>query len=302
MSTLPRPHRPDLAHLPCLPPLGAALLVRALFKRPAPLADAPVAASYRLERIDIGHVRRYNRAFGFPGDAVTLTYLYLLAQRAQLATMVAHPIPFRIPGLIHVENRLAMHGPAVPDAPLVLETALRLLPVTASGALHCMLETRAFDGARLAFSCDSTYLVKRGGRSGHPGPPDAPPSGQPIGSWRVGPDCGRRYAALSGDWNPIHLWPWSARLMGMRAPIIHGAHTLARACALLGTHSGRDSAALWCRFRRPVPLGSEVALFLDTADGDDRFAAVSNGRVVIEGGYDVTAWPGPAAAATPAAG
>ena len=41
-----------------------------------------------------------------------------------------------------------------------------------------------------------------------------------FGGWTVAHDAGRRYAALSGDCNPIHLWPWSARLMGMRAPII----------------------------------------------------------------------------------
>lgn len=38
---------------------------------------------------------------------------------------------------------------------------------------------------------------------------------------------GRRYAQLSGDYNPIHLWPLTAKLFGFKQPIAHGMHTLA---------------------------------------------------------------------------
>lgn len=293
MSTPPRDS------LSPLPPLGVPLLLGALFKRRRPSSDGPIGATFRLDRIDRDHVRRYNAAFGFPGDAVPLTFLYLLAQRAQLATMVARPIPFRIPGLIHVENSLAMRGPIWPDVPMAVSTTLRLPPPAANGARYCVLETRAFDGERLAFSCDSTYLVKRGSRAGRPAAAQpAPPSGEALGAWTVAHDAGRRYAALSGDWNPIHLWPWSARLMGVRAPIIHGAHTLARACALLQARSGSAITSVWCRFRQPVPLGSDIALF---AGDDGGFAAICNGRLAIEGRSESTTSPAPAASARPAA-
>lgn len=261
------------------------MLLRALLKRPARSSSGQIRATWRLDRIDADHLRRYNAAFGFRNDAVPLTFLYLLAQRAQLATMLAGPMPFRIPGLIHVENRLAMHCPVVLDAPLALTTTLQLPPPASNGALHAVLETRAFDDERLAFSCDSTYLIRRGSRSGRAAPlPEATP-GKALGEWAVAHDAGRRYAALSGDWNPIHLWPWSARLMGMRTPIIHGAHTLAKACSLLQTMSGQELAAVWCRFRQPVPLGASVALL--QGDTKERFAAVCNGRIVIEGDYAV---------------
>ena len=275
-----------LASLPPLPPFGATMLLRVLLKHPARPTARQLGATWRLERIDLDHVRRYRAAFGFPGDAIPLTFLYLLAQRAQLATMLACPIPFRIPGLVHVENWLAMQGPIVPDAPLVVTTNLHLPPPAPNGALHCVLETRAFDGERLAFSCDSTYLIRRGSRAGRArsraeAQVEAP-AGQALGGWTVAHDAGRRYAALSGDWNPIHLWPWSARLMGMRAPIIHGAHTLAKACSLLQASTGRDIATVWCRFRQPVALGTEAALW---TGGEGGFEVTSGGRVAMEGRY-----------------
>jgi acyl dehydratase len=88
---------------------------------------------------------------------------------------------------------------------------------------------------------------------------------------------------VSGDWNPIHLWTWSARLMGMRRPIIHGMHTLARACAELEQASGRRVVALDGRFKAPAPLGSELLLGADLAAC--RFHVGAGGRPVAEGDF-----------------
>ena len=37
--------------------------------------------------------------------------------------------------------------------------------------------------------------------------------------WRLPADQGRRYAAVSGDYNPIHLYGWAARPFGFKQPI-----------------------------------------------------------------------------------
>ncbi|OON61203.1 hypothetical protein B0920_20030 [Massilia sp. KIM] len=261
--------------------MGAPLLLRALFKRPSPQAQAGFSAGYRLARIDAGHVRRYRAAFGIKGEHLPLPYLYLIAQRAQLAAMLDRPLPFRIPGLIHIDNDLRLHATVEPGQALDLVTELRMQEPAPNGAVHALLETRALDRERLVFSCASTYLVRRGARREGGAPQPAAPPGREIGRWLLAPDAGRRYAALSGDWNPIHLWPWSARLMGMRSPIIHGAHTMAAACARIEAETGRAVARLRCRFRQPVALGSELTLFLDAADG--AFAAVCGERIAVEG-------------------
>ena len=258
------------------------MLLRALLKRPVRHAGADIQATYLLPGIDLAHVRRYQAAFGFDGEAVPITFLYLLAQRAQLAAMLDRPTPFKITGLIHVENTLVMHDPIDPARPLAITTKVAMQPPAANGAIHCLLETQAFDGERLAFVCSSDYLVKRGSKAtGGKSPPAETPAGKPLGQWTLARDAGRRYAALSGDWNPIHLWPWSARLMGMRTPIIHGAHTMAQACALLEKDAGRRVSSIRCRFRSPVPLGATISLAEGNAAGD--FAALCQGRVAVEG-------------------
>jgi acyl dehydratase len=273
---------PPLSSLPPLPKLGVATLLRALFKRPARAAGTSLDTTYRLDAIDHEHVRRYKAAFGFAGEAVPITYLYLLAQRAQLATLIEQPIPFRIPGLIHVENRLEMHCAIGVDCALALTTDVSLPPPAANGAVLCIVETRAHIGERPAFTCVSTYLIKRGARStrSEAGQGEFACDRQ-VGSWTLSSNAGRAYAALSGDWNPIHLWPWTARMMGMRTPIIHGMHSVAQACAMLEQAQGRRMTRLDSRFKSPIALGSEATLVSDAGDGT--FTIRCNGRIAVEG-------------------
>lgn len=273
---------PSPSSLPALPRASAWPLVRALFKQPARVSAGLIQASYRLDRLDADHVRRYSDAFGFPTGPVPLTYLYLLAQRAQLATMLDRVIPFRIVGLIHVSNDLAMHCEVRTDAPLILVTTLSMPEPAANGAIECVLETVASADGQTVFTCTSRYLIKRGQRAKHaPASPSVAPVGDVVGEWVVTADAGRRYAALSGDWNPIHLWPWSARLMGMHAPIIHGMETMARVCATFEQSTNRRVTSLACRFKRAVPLGASATLMACEAPGS--FVVLCSDRVAVEG-------------------
>lgn len=113
--------------------------------------------------------------------------------------------------------------------------------------------------------------------------PDEAPAGEEIGGWRVGRGEGRAYARVSGDWNPIHLARWPARLFGLRAPIIHGMHSVAKAVALLEAVQAQRVRSVSVRFRVAVPLGSGVRML--HAPEASRFALVCDGRLAVEGSY-----------------
>ena len=49
-------------------------------------------------------------------------------------------------------------------------------------------------------------------------------------------DTGLRYAAATGDYNPHHLYPRMARLLGYKQPMVHGMWTLAK--VLVATQTG----------------------------------------------------------------
>lgn len=271
-------------HVPALPAMGVGILLRALFKRPRhPLPGSlpELASSYRLEQLPVGDIARYRAAFGFEGEHLPLNWWYLLAQRAHLATMLAPGFPFRIVGLVHMDNALRAYQAPAPGQPLLVDTVLRLLPPSSSGALRCTLDTTGSSDGVPVFGCTSTYLIRRGSRSSAKQLESVTPQGASLTQWTLGVDAGRRYARLSGDWNPIHLTRWSARLMGMRAPIIHGMHTLASACAALERSAGRHALAIDCRFRAPVALGSTAALSFDAVSGE--FVVAAAGKPAVTG-------------------
>jgi acyl dehydratase len=270
--------------LPVLPS-SVPLLLRAAFRRGAPLPPGGtelVRTSYRVDRIDRRQLARYNRALGFAQGALPVTFHYLLAQRAHLASMLRPGVPFRIAGMIHVANELVELRRVEADAPIDLHTVVTLASPQANGAVLVLLATTGKQDGQAVFTCASDYLAVRGER-GAGAPRAAATAPHELGRWTLAEPAGRAYARVSGDWNPIHLWPWSARLMGMRAPIIHGMHTVGKACALLEAQGGRRVASMSARFKAPIPLPGEAVLSADLST--QRYAVLSHGREAVSGDF-----------------
>ena len=276
----------DEGAAPALPPMGPGLVLRVLSKRAraAPAgAPAPLTSAFTLQGLDQDHVARYREALGFAPGAVPLTYWYLPVQRAHMATLLSDQFPYRLAGIVHVENTLVAHAAAPPGAPIRLATRIDILPPSASGAVYCALETVGTCGGERVFTCTSKYLAVRGQPSGKPRARAPVRQGAVIDSWTLSPASGRAYARISGDWNPIHLTRWSARLMGLPSPIIHGMHSLARTCAALEKRAGRPLAAISVRFTAPIALGE--AAVLTQASAPDRYVLFCAGVPAAEGAF-----------------
>ena len=74
-------------------------------------------------------------------------------------------------------------------------------------------------------------------------------------------DIGRRYARISGDFNPIHWFAFSARLFGFKRAIAHGLWTQARALACLQPLGVDRPARLQTLFKRPLLLPAQTTVF-----------------------------------------
>ena len=70
-------------------------------------------------------------------------------------------------------------------------------------------------------------------------------------------DLGRRYGSVSGDLNPIHVHPLTARLFGFKSAIAHGMWTKARC---LGALQARlpDAFTVEVAFKKPIFLPGKV--------------------------------------------
>jgi len=74
-------------------------------------------------------------------------------------------------------------------------------------------------------------------------------------------DTGRKYALVSGDYNPHHLYTVLAKLFGFKKAIVHGMWSLARVIASLDREFGiHDAALVEASFKLPIFMPAAIAL------------------------------------------
>jgi acyl dehydratase len=82
-----------------------------------------------------------------------------------------------------------------------------------------------------------------------------------IGSKVFGIEDQARFAALTGDYNPMHMDPIAARRTMAGAPVVHGMHTLLWLLDRIATCNIHidNVATIKASFRRMVHVGDQVA-------------------------------------------
>lgn len=96
---------------------------------------------------------------------------------------------------------------------------------------------------------------------------EAPSS--PFTDVAVAADTGRRYARVSGDYNPHHLWSWTARPLGYRRPIAHGMWTFARVLGLaLAETDAEAGVSADVSLKLPLSLPSSVRFAAHVLSGE----------------------------------
>jgi acyl dehydratase len=250
------------------PSLASVLLRGALTGRGRG-GDLPELA-LRLEGVapERDRLLRYQRLCGFAGgDVLPHTYPHVLGFPLQVALMADRRFPLPLPGLVHVRNEITVHRPLTAQDRLDITVRADALREHPKGRAVDLLTELAVAGER-AWEERSTYLHRCGPRPGapHEDTPPTVPHGDPAAVWQLPADLGRRYAAVSGDVNPIHLHPLTARPLGFRRPIAHGMWTSARVLAALGRPtSGPSTSRVW--FTRPILLPGPVALHVHRGTG-----------------------------------
>jgi acyl dehydratase len=256
-----------------------------------------VPTDLELERPDVAidpdHLAAYAKVCGFRlRDQLPATYLHAVAFPLHMALMSDGRFPFGVVGLIHVKNRIVQHRPVRLEERFALRVRATALEPHARGrAFAIVSEARAGDA--LVWTDETTILRRESGngarrpREETPGPPAA------NAQWRLPGDLGRRYAAVSGDRNPIHMHDVAAKLLGFRRTIAHGMWTKARCLAALDNRLPR-AFAVEARFRKPVLLPSTVTFgAADEDDGAMRFAvrAARDGTPHLDGRVEPVGQP-----------
>ncbi len=210
--------------------------------------------------IDPDRLSAYNRVCGFDlRDTIPATYPHILAFPLQLSLMTDSSFPFPAIGLVHIHNRITQHRAIRSSERLdivVWATQVEEHPRGKQFALH----SEARVGDELVWEEVSTNLKRGGGSDGGKAPGEELPKAEDLpatATWTLGGDLGRRYGGVSGDLNPIHVHPLTARLFGFKSAIAHGMWTKARCLGALQAHLP-DSFTVEVAFKKPILLPGKV--------------------------------------------
>jgi len=209
--------------------------------------------------IDVDHAASYAALCGFPRkDTLPLPYPHLLAFGLHLEIMTDAAFPFPAVGTVHLANSITQHRPVTMGERLQVTARPDNLRPHAKGQVFD-LRTTVHSAAELVWEETSTFLRRGpgdGGATPEPAYAVAPPNGT---VWRLPGNLGRKYAGVSGDHNPIHLYGLSAKAFGFPRQIAHGMWSLARCVAALENRLP-DQVRVDVAFKKPILLPGSVAL------------------------------------------
>lgn len=247
-----------------------------------------VYRQYRV-RADAAKVAAYCLACGEgPPRVLPPIYPHIMATPLQMNLLESDEFPLQLAGLVHLGQEIEWHRELPMDASVDLGCRISG-PREVDAGWEFRMQTDAFHDGQLAWREFITFLkpdpTKRVRPRRRRGEGDAMHF-VPLLHIQFPEDSGRRYARVSGDWNPIHLWPFLARRFGFRRPIAHGMFTLARCLSVLQAR-GVDLVGkrLTAQFRAPVMLPAFTNFCLNDRNPESHFALTDarKGRILVEG-------------------
>jgi acyl dehydratase len=215
--------------------------------------------------VDRRHLAAYDRVCGFRlRDSLPPTYPHIAAFPLAMELMTDTSFPFPAMGIVHIGNRIEVLRPMDAGEPFSLRAWAADLAAHERGTQFEM-HAEALVRGEVVWRSSSVYLHRErtSGANGRRSSDPSPETHGGLAVWAAPGDIGRRYAAVSGDRNPIHLYPATAKLFGMKSNIAHGMWTKARCLAALEGELP-DAYTAEVRFKLPIFLPAKVAFSTDT--------------------------------------
>jgi acyl dehydratase len=247
------------AALPAVPGVSALPGIR---KSGSTLPD--LVLSRRAVPVDRSHVDAYARVCGYPRkDTLPQTYLHMLAFPLHMTLMTDRAFPFPAMGTVHLENTVTQHRATTAEERYDVTVASANLRPHAKGRVFDVLTEVAVDG-EVVWEEVSTYLRRGRGEEIADRGLELPVAHGTGVEWRLPANLGRRYASVSGDRNPIHLYAATAKAFGFPRQIAHGMWSKAR-CVAAVENRLPDAVRIEVAFKTPVLLPATARFTADPA-------------------------------------
>lgn len=197
---------------------------------------------------------------------LSLCYPEVLTVGIAASLFVDRGFPLSPMGIIHTRQTIIQYAPIPKDGQYETQTWFSKHTVTEKGVeIVCSVlffdkktNTKLWEG--------ETVVLSRAGGAG--GKKKAPDTAFEVPKWDVQSthivkaDTGLKYASVSGDYNPHHLYWWTAKPIGYNRPIAHGMWTLSAALhevfALNAVDGTKYPQRVTCDFKKPLFMPSTI--------------------------------------------
>ena len=256
-------------------------VMKTAFRKEIPVADSFIIDCQTIKT----HVNQIDlQAFCSYFDTLVppISYWYLPIQKIHIYHMLKKNFPFKLPGIVHVDNSIERLAEIDVNKALSYHTQLNIEKRERSGyLLNCQVDIYQEDERKLI--CHSSYLkrIKHSGKRSKKIEPDLI-SHHYKDEWHFPKNLGRQYAAVSGDYNPIHIYPLLAKLFGFKTTIAHGWLTASRCLSCIENQLTENINTFYIDFKKPVYLNTKPVFLMN----DKRFQVIGeDGKVLTEGTF-----------------
>jgi hypothetical protein len=263
-------------------PFALRYLAGALWPKPEvgeAVAVPAITAEWRGYRATDRDVADFCALAGvWPGDWIPFLFPHAIGFRLQLALLCYPRFPVPIWRVLQIRNHLLQHRPIPLGADLDFTSRIVGHRVLEKG-LEVDVHTTVTFARDVPWESLSTFYAR--GSFGAPTQASPYAESPTIESeretrWRMPAGGGRRFAELTGDYNPLHFWTGHARRAGFPAAFMHSQ----RALGLCITHPNAPLAdepqRLDAWLKGPVPYGADVSLKTSGGVGELAFALTTH--------------------------
>ena len=228
-----------------------------------------ISAEWQNMPLDAQHLAQYNKICGFAEHKMPATYLWTRAFPLIMRILVSKQFPLPAMGQVHLSNQISVHKTFDISKKITITAAVAHSKLSSKGLEWTMQLTADVEGLSV-WSSQSTFLhrCKTGIERNSKIIENADGESQ---QWTLAKDLGRRYAAISGDYNPIHLGALSAKLFGFKQAIAHGMWSKARCLAALDDVTPDSGYQVNVNFLKPVYLPSSVNFYVKPQEDRQNF-------------------------------